>query len=243
MGVSVVRAISAGCFAIVMGALIINPYDPLGVITAFASVCAAVWMFTAPGIALHYLSGFELGFGRPWTRKRTQPNPPVLSKLAKAMNAPLPHQTKLVPIDKPNAATNGTTLFITRGLEPYLEGCEGEAVLAHELAHAKLQHHNKDTLVVMGVGLIAYLFGAQFWEAHAFMGWFMGVLAFLTLGAVVFPFVSRRMEYDADALASTVVGPTSMIGALTTLVPRDKWAKESDSHPSVEARIRSLQSL
>ena len=243
MRLSVVRAISAGCLMIVMWALVANPYDPRGVITAFVSVCAAVWMLTAPGVAVHYVANSKPDFRRLRASKWTRKTPPSLTWLSEAMDAPLPHHTKLVVREEPNAATDGNTLYINSGLEPDISSSVGEAVLAHELAHAKLQHYMKDMLVIGAVASIAYLFSAPFWEAHAAIGTFMGLLSFLTLGAFVFPLVSRRMEYDADALASSVVGTASMIRTLEVLIPQEKWAKESDSHPSGEARVRRLQSL
>ena len=198
-------------------------------------------MLTVPYVIVLYITSIKLDFRWLLARKRTRRTPTSLTRLAKEMGAPLPRRTMLVTMDRPNAGTDGTTLFITSGMEPYLCTSVGEAVLAHELAHAKLRHHVKHLLVVEAVLLIAYLFGAQIWPLQNQIGAAMGVLAFLTLGAFVFPWVSRRMEYDADALACKVVGPTAMIGVLKVLVPTERWALESDSHPSAKARTQRLR--
>ena len=116
----------------------------------------------------------------------------------------------------------------------------GEAILAHELAHAKLGHFIKHLLAVAAVTNVSWLFAAQLSALGDATGAVVGVLAFITLQAFLIPLVSRKMEYDADALAVKVVEPSAMIEALKTVVPRERWELESDSHPSVRARIQKL---
>ncbi len=183
--------------------------------------------------------------GLRWSLARPQPrpSPPRLARLAKALGAPILSPTKVVDIDKPNAWTDGTALFITRGFEPYLETAVGEAILAHELAHAKLQHRTTYLLLFAAVFSISLLFGVQFSAFSDALVVAMTHFAFFTLGAFVVPLASRRMEHDADALACKVVEREILIRALKFLKPIERWGLESDSHPSVEARIHRLRSL
>ena len=234
------RAISAVSLIVLICALLAEPYNPLTLTTAVA-VCTLTWMLTAPWVAILYVAGIKLNLDWLLARKWTRRTPPSLARLSRAMGAPLPRRTKLVAIDKANAATDGTTLFITRGFEPYLGTSVGEAVLAHELAHMKSGHGLKHSLLIGAVLFSSWQFGAQFWAFHDVIGVAMGGFAFLTLGAFLFPLASRRMEYDADALACRVVEPAVMISALEILVPAERWVLESDSHPSVKARIQRLQ--
>ena len=147
----------------------------------------------------------------------------------------------MVAIDKPNAGINGTTLFITTGFEPYIGTNFGEAILAHELAHAKLRHFIKHALVVVGIATVSLVFTGQISALDDVTGLVVCVSAFTTLLAFVSPLVLRKMEYEADALAVKVVEPSAMIGALKAMVPAEEWDHESDSHPSVKARIQRLQ--
>ena len=112
--------------------------------------------------------------------------------------------------------------------------------IAHELAHAAGHHSTKTLAVVAALAVIACLFGAPFSAIHYLATAAMGALAFLTLTAFVFRLVSRQMEYDADAKAATVFGPGAMIATLQFLVPSEQWGLESDSHPSIRARVRRL---
>ena len=235
------RAMSASGLAFLLFALLVDEYvpDPSRAYLAIGvTVGAAIWLLTAPSLTLLFFSGLRLEPRLLWARRRPLCTLPALTDIASRMNAPLPNAVKVVSTDKVNARTNGRMLFITRGLVPYLGTSVGEAILAHELAHAKLWHSYKLALVISAVGVLSSLFGAQFWPSHNAVGFVMGAMAFITLLAAAFPLVSRKMEYDADALASEVVGPDAMIVALKFIVSAEDWPLESDSHPSIKARIQ-----
>ena len=206
------------------------------------AVFAGAWMLTMPWVFLQSISSCKPNLRWFLARKRTRETPRIVKTLAKEMGVSVPHRTKLVAMDKVNAATNGRTLFITNAFEPYLCTSIGEAVLAHELAHMKGRHNEKTLLVLIALLLISYLFAAQFAAIHSLIGIIMGVLAFLTLFVFVLPLVSRAMEYEADSLASKVVGPAAMMRALETFVPTERLVLESDTHPSASARIERLRS-
>ena len=234
------RAMSASGLAFLMFALLVDEYIPepaRAYLAIGVTVGAAIWLLTAPSLTLLFFAGLRLDPRLFWARRRPLSTLPALTALAMRMHAPLPRTVKVVPTGKVNAGINGHSLFITKGLEPYISTSVGEAIFAHELAHAKLWHSYKLSLVISAVGVLSWLFGAQFWPSHNAIGLVMGAMAFVTLLAVAFPLVSRKMEYDADALASEVVGSDAMIAALQFAVPTEEWSLEADSHPSIKARI------
>ena len=240
-----VRAMSVGSLSFLMFALLADQYVPdpwRAYLVIGVTVGAAIWLLTAPSLTLLLFAGLRLDPRLFWARRRPLSTLPALTALAMRMHAPLPRTVKVVPTGKVNAGINGHSLFITKGLEPYLSTSVGEAILAHELAHAKYWHTYSLSFVVSVVGALSWLFGAQFWPSHNAIGLVMGALAFATLLAVAFPLVSRKMEYDADAKAAEIVGSDAMIAALKFIVSAEDWSLESDSHPSIKARIQRLQS-
>ena len=239
------RAMSAGGLAFLMIALPVDQYvpDPWRAYLAIGvTVGAAIWLLTAPSLTLLFFAGFRLDPRLFWARKRPLCTLPAVTSLSMRMHAPMPRTVKVISTDKVNAGTNGRVLFITKGLEPFISTGVGKAILAHELAHDELRHHYVQLLVFLGAGALSWLFGAQFWPGHNAIGLAMGTLAFTTLLAVAFPLASRKMEYDADARACEVVGSDAMIAALKFIVSAEDWSLESDSHPSIKARIQRLQS-
>lgn len=142
---------------------------------------------------------------------------------------------------------------------------EVEAVLAHEIGHAKRRHTLK-LLAGWGVGLLAGLYVLAWlaqWEVfHRAFG-FVGddvALVFLVFGLLsgaagfwVAPLVnalSRRFEYEADAYAAKVLGDGgSLIAALRrlteknlgNLTPHPLYSGFHYSHPTLLERERALR--
>lgn len=238
----VLRAVSAASLILMMIAFLATSFIPSSMTLAVALAgFTFVWVLTAPVVTVHYVYGIVPNLRWPLARKRTLSTLPGLAGLAERMGAPLPRWIKLVANDKPNARTDGTTLSITTGLEPYIGTWVGEAILAHELAHAKLGHFIRHAWAACGMGFVTLLFLGQFSVLDDVTGAVVGAVAFITLLAFVSPLMSRKMEYEADALAAQFVGRSAMIGALKTLVPTEKRGLESDSHPSIRARVQRLR--
>ena len=239
------RGISACSLLLVLSVLLVghlipvplHPYLALGF-----SVISAIWMLTAPLAMFPCVAGIRPSLRYLLARKRSLRTMPILVDIAEGMGASLPKAVKVVKSDKINAGMNAKTLFITEALEPFLWTRMGRAILAHELAHGRRRHTDILSLVLTAVLAISGLFGAQFWPLHNGIGFAMGFLAFLTLLSFALPVASRKMEYDADAIACESVGPKEMIGMLKAIVPFDSRDLETDSHPSIKARIQRLQS-
>ena len=99
-----------------------------------------------------------------------------------------------------------------------------------------------------------------YWIVSAIV-WILNVIV-LFLGNLVVMAFSRKREYEADALAARLINPDSMIHALSVLgteVPlfpqeqkayaafkinnRASWASIFSTHPSIQARIKRLESM
>jgi STE24 endopeptidase len=150
------------------------------------------------------------------------------------------------------------SIYISDYLIENLPLDEVEAVVAHELAHAKKRHLLKSLLltlpfVLVGTNLMLY-YGMSYANnprsLEAAAGFFVGMAFVLAVNFVTMP-LRRRFELEADALAADVLGsPETMISALQkiselNLIPKRYpliigWGL---SHPSLEIRIRKLRRL
>jgi Zn-dependent protease with chaperone function len=108
-----------------------------------------------------------------------------------------------------------------------------EAVLAHELGHLQLGHHRVRLVV------FTMLFFYVVAQGDAILNVVAANVAFLWL--------MRRMEYQADAYASGLVGWDAMVRALLYVkgavgdVP--SWQCVISSHPSFAQRLRRLPTI
>lgn len=136
---------------------------------------------------------------------------------------------------------------------------EVEAVLAHEVGHAR-RHHLSFSLVISGVGLVlAGALAAAFWACpgifftpapsrEAFL-----FACFFLFPGLTFPLrfplsaLSRRNEFQADAYARDLGYGQALASALQRLEKNSRgvakppaWARWLSSHPTVEERSARL---
>lgn len=145
-------------------------------------------------------------------------------------------------------------VFLTDYLLDHFEEPEVEAVVAHEIGHAK-EHHVAikvgSTLVYLGMLLLVPLLvplleGAPGWLQVGFLialpvfllGWF-----FFLRG-----WISMRLEYRADDHAQRVVGTETMVRALDKLADLNMAKRRTgrlwnlvQQHPGIEQRIERLE--
>jgi Zn-dependent protease with chaperone function len=109
---------------------------------------------------------------------------------------------------------------------------EVRAVLAHELAHMELRHYliNRVLLVVTVTG--GTILGI--------LNQFPLLVIFLMSSLLIQRYVQRKLELQADKLASKVVGVNEMRSLL--LRYGDKSSNIFSTHPSVVARVSNLSS-
>lgn len=138
-------------------------------------------------------------------------------------------------------AVQGGVVLLTDWLLENLERREVDAVLAHELAHIRLGHP-RQLGIAAAVGVLA---GAAL---VAVAGFATAVVAGVILSLLVARFVSRRCEYQADALAVRLTGDAeALVTALVRIgrlnhVPIH-WGRAAESgltHPSTLRRVEAI---
>jgi len=150
------------------------------------------------------------------------------------------------------------SIYLSDYLVENLAPEEVEAVVAHELAHAKKKHLLKSLLftlpfLLVGMNLMLY-YGMSYANnprsLEAAVGFFVGIAFVLAVNFAMMP-LRRRFELEADALAAEILGsPETMLSALQkiselNLIPKKYppiigWGLP---HPSLEIRIRKLRQL
>lgn len=143
---------------------------------------------------------------------------------------------------------------------------EVEAVLAHEIGHARRRHVVKMVAMMMplslgGFAMLAWLSKQPwFFEAFGFQTLSLPV-AFLLFGLLadtltfwILPLtriLTRRYEYEADAFAAAAVGTAQPlidalrrlhVKSLANLTPHPWYSAFHYSHPTLLERVRALQS-
>lgn len=138
-------------------------------------------------------------------------------------------------------AVQGGVVLLSDWLLENLERREVDAVLAHELAHIRLGHPRK-LAVAAAAGVVA---GAALVVVAGFA---TSVVAGVVLSLLLARFVSRRCEYEADALAVRLTGDAeALITALVRIgrlnhVPVH-WGRAAESgltHPSTLRRVEAI---
>lgn len=130
-----------------------------------------------------------------------------------------------------------------------------EAVVAHELAHAKKKHLLKILLLMLPPLLIGTNVFLYFWVNHThspsnYITAIAGIILIFAGNIIVTP-IQRRFELEADALSAKILGtPEPIISALyrigeLNLVPRKYphfigWGLP---HPSIETRIKKIMTI
>jgi STE24 endopeptidase len=149
------------------------------------------------------------------------------------------------------------SVFLSDYMLSQLEPQEVDAIVAHELAHAKCKHSLKRVLMIMpltlaGANVIVYL---AYYASYYAVPDAITVVSTLLLSASLFiatPILSlalsRGFELKADELAATVLGPEAVISALIKLQHLNlaaddmrKWRRLFSSHPPISLRIQRIR--
>jgi len=129
-----------------------------------------------------------------------------------------------------------------------------EAVVAHELAHAKKRHLLKIQLLMLPLLLIGLNLLLCFWiirsdpRSYVFA---IGGFVCLLVESIVIPFIQRKFELEADAISAKILGnPEPIISALRrlselNLIPKKypRFIGWGLSHPSIEIRIEKIMTI
>lgn len=150
-----------------------------------------------------------------------------------------------------NAFQSGrASVYISNYLIENMPEEELRAVIAHELAHSKRRHVAK-AMAMMAFPALAGLNLVILGVLSLGPGSVLPALLLFVAGLVT-AFVAprlalraqRRFELEADELGVRALGdPRPMIGALRRLAQLSGDAKGSLTHPSIDERIRRIESL
>jgi len=138
-------------------------------------------------------------------------------------------------------AVQGGVVLLTDWLLENLDRREIDAVLAHELAHIRLGHPRKLMFAAMGSATAGAL-------CFAAIGYAGAVALGTVLALLVMRFLSRRFEYQADALAIRLTGdPAALVTGLVRISRLNHlplhWSKAAEhglTHPSTLRRCEAI---
>lgn len=146
------------------------------------------------------------------------------------------------------------SIYISDYLIENLKPVEVEAVVAHELAHAKKRHLHKIllftlTFVLTGMNLLLYSWVKRA-NPTSHITTIAGILFLLAVSVASTP-LARRFELEADALSAKTLGTAEpMISALQRIAELNLTPKKYPRvigwglpHPSTENRIEKLKMI
>jgi STE24 endopeptidase len=148
------------------------------------------------------------------------------------------------------AGSNKFSVLISNYLLENMSNEEVNAVLAHELAHAKRKHVIKITGLfliasIVGIDLLvlaATLNQSSFWSLILSL---VGIVA-IFLGPQLVLRLQRKFELEADEIAVRTIGNGEpLVRALQKLVDLNLMPAETKSgtHPSLEKRIQRIEQI
>jgi Zn-dependent protease with chaperone function len=146
------------------------------------------------------------------------------------------------------------SIYLSDYLIENVTSVQVEAVVAHELAHAKKKHVLKSLLIMllpMFIGMNLFLYS---WINRASASNYIITIAGIILifaGNIIATPIQRRFELEADALSAKILGtPEPMISALQriselNLIPRKypRFIEWGLPHPSIETRIKKIMTV
>jgi Zn-dependent protease with chaperone function len=114
-----------------------------------------------------------------------------------------------------------------------LVGQESMALVGHELTHIKKNHFIKQFVLLF----ILYIpLGITLRREPDLIFCAVWIALFLML----FPYVSRKFEFEADAGAADKSSPEVIISMLKKTGTEEHWGRETVTHPSINSRIKRL---
>jgi len=166
---------------------------------------------------------------------------PEFTQLAKEMKVKLDNKRPFAIMKGfANAACSPITRQIVFGADllDTLRNEERLALAAHELAHLRGHHFAKQFTISFALAMLVALIVVEgpYAEGPDIVPMLPSIAMFLT----IFAFIGRRNEYASDAAAAARTSNKVVISSLERFAPPDKWAHESQLHPSIEKRIARL---
>lgn len=127
---------------------------------------------------------------------------------------------RVIPSDKLNAYTNGTTIFIFTSLINNLDEDELRSILFHELSHILLDHYNR--LIAVHTNRVP-------------------------MSKFEYRLFRQGNEIEADMLATHLLlsngYPSKLDEALIKITPVGKLNRSSITHPSTISRVENIRKI
>jgi STE24 endopeptidase len=147
------------------------------------------------------------------------------------------------------------SIYLSDYLIENLTPVQVEAVVAHELAHAKKKHLLKILLLMLpplliGMNIFLYFWVNRLYSPSNYIFAIAGVILIFAGNIIVTP-IQRKFELEADALSAKILGtPEPIISALyrigeLNLIPRKypRFIGWGLPHPSIETRIKKIMTI
>jgi len=132
-------------------------------------------------------------------------------------------------------------VVLSRAVAEKLTPDELRAVMAHEIGH--IRHHHLLKLMVVTAGWMGLC-----WALATLGHPYVAGLAYVPFWGALLPYLSRRMEFEADCFAAQATSRDVVIAALRRLAAMSHMPLELpaeyqllDDHPSINQRIDRLR--
>ena len=188
-------------------------------------------------------------FATQYRKGQTIPAPKEFQELAKRMGTSL-KEIKIIEHDKKNAFATRNGIAFTKKLMDDLSKDEIMGVAAHEITHKKERHILFLTLAIMlplfGTAISWSRFTAPIIFNDAFTGILfrcMMELALLACMMIIMIPASWILELRADKAAAKFAGKPNIQSALLKLSSPETIKQRSETHPSINERIKYIEDL
>ena len=176
----------------------------------------------------------------------------IVDEISKKLKVKPFKKIEIFNSDVANAMVEGLfreKLILTSKLLKLLSEEELKAIIAHELAHKKRTHIKVGFVGFIIIGAVIYSIAIYLLNSINFEGLtiFMGIFLFAyTLDYLICRYISRKIEKDADLLATKVVEPKTYIKALSKIhfasyMPKEGVLNILMTHPSLKDRVKYIQ--
>ncbi|ACX71914.1 peptidase M48 Ste24p [Methanocaldococcus vulcanius M7] len=176
----------------------------------------------------------------------------IVNDISKKLNVKPFKKIEIIKSDVANAMVEGLfkeKLVITSKLLDILSEEELKAIIAHELAHRKKLHIKLGFISFIIIGAIIYSIAIYILKYINIEGEWVFTAVFFTayiIDYLLCRYISRKIEKDADLLATKIIDPKTYIKALAKIhfssyMPKEGILNVLMTHPSLKERARYIQ--
>lgn len=182
----------------------------------------------------------------------------IINDLSKKMDVKIRNtgiifeDTPLIGISKANACAIRNNFLIGIDFLKNLNLNEIKAILAHEMAHIKLQHYfklkkfaSKTSLIPFAALILTHLFARknQFYQNHKYKILIGAMYSYVQLFFLAYMKLSRAHEYEADCEAIKHLNKDDLKNALRKIASTNNWnwlIGIFRTHPTLNKRLQYI---